>query len=487
MESLESLKNSYRFFLFCSHETTITKNIFSAISQSIVFGAIITFLFFWIWNEPIKKFNFEIEPFHRATVKEIHWIGGDFNGDGNSERIRCFRGTDSKWMDVVHYDKNGNLTEHYHFTKSEWNYRQTPKVFDIDEDGTQELLFFTTRNDSIFFNAFNLATFELIIDHHYFNKFERKRKVYACRSEFYEFGDFDKNGKNELFLYFDAGFGLYPRGIFKMEFPSLKITASPTEYMFIRKSYFKDFDNDGIPEILTHTSAPSNSSVYKKFTDTMSYITVLDYNLNFLFEPIPFPGAFSYASCIPAFNNDSIIYAMHYSRSNNKEPLRLIVLNKNGEILNQKSWRNIDNPEGHYMGLKIVNRVPYLFLRGIGHKIIKYMIDTGAGFFFFKYQRNQYYYLLYIIYALVFITVTGTIRSILFFQKKNIEKKWQIEKQLSELQFNSVKNQLNPHFMFNTLNSVAYLIESGQKDEAYDFLSVNSRMIQVSPLPTPSC
>ena len=82
------------------------------------------------------------------------------------------------------------------------------------------------------------------------------------------------------------------------------------------------------------------------------------------------------------------------------------------------------------------------------------------------------------IYILVFIVNAGIIYFILFAQKKNIEKKWQVEKQLSELQFNSVKNQLNPHFMFNSLNSVAYLINNGQKDEAYDFLTVNSRMIQ---------
>lgn len=99
-------------------------NWYNSLFQSVIFGALITFLFFWIWDEPIKKINFEIEPFNPITVKEVHWFGGDFNGDGNSERIRCHRGTDSKSMDVVHYDKNGNLTEHFHFTRSEWSYRR---------------------------------------------------------------------------------------------------------------------------------------------------------------------------------------------------------------------------------------------------------------------------------------------------------------------------------------------------------------------------
>jgi len=59
-----------------------------------------------------------------------------------------------------------------------------------------------------------------------------------------------------------------------------------------------------------------------------------------------------------------------------------------------------------------------------------------------------------------------------------MEAKWETEKQLTELQFNTIRNQLNPHFVFNALSSVGYLIESGKKEEAYDFLSVNTRLIR---------
>jgi len=527
--------------------------------QSLLFGTILTVIFIWVWDAPIKKYNVKVDPFEHKSQDGIHWFVNDFNGDGNSERIRCFNGINSKSMDMVHYDKNGNLTEHYHLGTSEWSYNIKPAIFDIDEDGTKELLFFTIQNDSIYFNAFNLVRFEFTIENLYFNTFFRKKENYAYYSAFNEFGDFDMDGKNELFFEFDAGFGLYPRGIFKMEFPSLKITGSPTDHMLLRFSQFKDLNSDGIPEILTRSSAPSNSnSSYQiKYSDTVSYITVLDYDLNFLFDPIPMTNAFSYVSSISPDSNDSIFYTAISSNSNNEEPIKIMVLTQTGTIIKEKSWKNISNPESLHITIKLINTIPYVIIKNVGRfkltknlnnlpellnskinnfisypycfdftedgtdeiffwnpkdeitiynekdkdeitfdspfkltsgieiyryynngKTDRHIFTSRDGFFFFEYQKNQFYFLLYIIYLSVFLFSSGTIFILLFFQKQNVEKKFQIEKQLSELQFNSVKNQLNPHFMFNALNSVAYLISNGQKDEAYDFLTVNSRMMQ---------
>jgi hypothetical protein len=526
--------------------------------NSISVGILVTLLLYLVWDAPIRKYTIETDPFIHQGIDDTHWICDDFNGDGTSERIRCYRGIDSESMDVVHYDENGNITEHFHFTKSYWNFRLKPAVYDIDDNGSKELLFFTYRNDSLFFNAFDLKSFTLVIDHLYFNCIYNKRKTnYALSSAFIDFGDFDNNGTNELFFRFDAGFGLYPRGIFKMDFPSLQISSSPTEFMLLHFSSFADLNGDGIPEMLTNLSAPSNVSTYNKYTDSMSYVTVLDYNLNLLFEPIPMQGQFSTTTCIPSPENDSLFYAMYSGRSNSSEPLKLMLVNHYGEIINQKSWTNIANPENIIRGLKVINNTPYLFFHSIGHfkltpelnllpdnlipnqnepnitpycfdlnndgwdewisfdkqnnisiydehsreklsfaspvpikytltiypffknkRLRKFMVSTEYGFFFFKYTKNQFYYLLYFVYILTFLVSSGSIYFLLFFQRKTIEKRLQTEKQLSELQFISVKNQLDPHFLFNALNSVAYMINEGKNEEAYDFLTLNSRMIK---------
>lgn len=534
------------------------KNIFSnSYLQSALVGALVTLMVYFIWDEPIKRVKVKVDPFDKYTTDEVLWFIDDFDGDGNSERIRCFNAPNAKTMDLVAYDTDGNLLDHYHFSGSIWNYSLAPCIFDIDKNGIKDLLYFSIRNDSIFFNAINLKSFELSIDHHYFSKFERKRSNYAYNSEFLHFGDFDNNGSNELFFVFDAGFGLYPRGVFKMEFPSLKISSSPTDYMLIGNILFTDFGNDGTPELLCHTSAPNNSSNKNKLSDTCSYITVLDYNLLPLFDPIPMHGTYSSIICIPNTNNDSTFLAAYYCRSNSDSPIRIMLLNKKGQLLDDKEWINIPNPENIHINLNIINNIPYLIIKNIGRlkldkgfgqlpdylqakndplltipltydfngdevkemvfwnmryqiiiydektndqvefelpfpikyglkiypfykqgKITKHAVTTLGGFLFLEYSGNKMYFLLYLIYASLFILFSGLIRLLFSIQKTSMEKKWNTEKQLSELQFNSVKNQLNPHFLFNALNSVAFMINEGKKEEAYDFLAVNSRMIQ---------
>lgn len=534
------------------------RNILSNIYlQSVLVGLIVTLLVVLTWEPPIKKNKLELDPFLANRSENIHWFCGDFNGDGSSERIRCFTKSDSNTINIVHYDEDGNITDHFHFPESKWYHSLYPGIFDIDDDGTSELLYFSFRNDSVFLNAFNLARFELIIEHFFFGEFERKGRSSACVSYFSKFGDFDNNGNKELFLRFDAGYGLRPRGIFKIEFPSMKITASPTEYMAISPLEFKDINADGIPEIFTRCYAPSNVLNYKQYSDTISYIVLLDYNLNFVFDPIPVSGEFSSIQTRPEEKNDKLFYAIFHARGKSSVPFRLMTLNTKGQILHEKTWTNIKNPENIASDLWNINKASYLFFKDIGafklhpmltelpdeltpqlnpygqyvqpydldgdqipewimwnsqekitlhnenstedisfqspirlkspitiypfyenRTLTKFMFCSGEGFFFFKYQTNKYYPLLYLIYVLLFLFSSTFIFLLLNSQRHFIEKRIQTERQLSELQFNTVKNQLNPHFLFNALNSVALMINEGRNDEAFDFLIINSRMIQ---------
>jgi hypothetical protein len=533
------------------------KAISSTNLQSILFTLILTGIILSLWDIPIKKHEVTVDPFERESSGEIYWFSGDFSGDGNSEIVRCYNSDMTGTFNIVHYDENGNITVNWHLNSSKWNYYLEPAVFDIDRDGYSELLFFTTRNDSIFFNAYSFETFHLSIDHHFFATFGEKRKNYAFKSGFSKFGDFNRDNTDELFFWFDAGFGLYPRGIFKMDFPSLKVTSSPTEHMHLKFSAFKDLNSDGIPEILTHCAAPNNSFFSHKYTDSVSYITVLDYDLNFLFEPIIAGAEYSSVVCIPARKNNPWFYALLRSRSNNTEPLKLMVINEEGKISTEKVWESFEIPENRSNNIHTIHSVPWIVFERVGRfeltknlkkipdklklnqndfdvpfihtdleedgfegiiswnskqefriynkkekvysefdspivikstldifpflkngKIVKYMFASRSGYFFVNYTKNSNYYLKYLIWLLVFLLIGGTICILFYFQKRTIEKKWQMEKQLSELQFNAVKNQLNPHFLYNSLNSVALFIVNGQKDEAYDFLAVNSRMIQ---------
>ena len=226
----------------------IRKIIRNSIFQSTLFGGFITLIFILIWDSHITKYKVEVDPayYFSSSPRQTHWLVGDFNGSGNSEMIR-FEGADVGMIDIAHYNNLGNLTNQYHIRNAKWEYNLKPAVYDINRDGTSEVVFFSIRNDSVFFNAFNLVRFELVIENLFIEVIQRKRDVYACMSEFSYFGDLNKDGKDELLFSFDAGYGLYPRGIFKIEFPSLKISRSQTEYMPLSVSSVRDFTGDSFP------------------------------------------------------------------------------------------------------------------------------------------------------------------------------------------------------------------------------------------------
>lgn len=64
--------------------------------------------------------------------------------------------------------------------------------------------------------------------------------------------------------------------------------------------------------------------------------------------------------------------------------------------------------------------------------------------------------------------------------KKTEEEKTRLNKLLNELRLNALKAQMNPHFMFNSLNSIQNLINNNQKKEANTYLSKFARLLRMT-------
>lgn len=76
-----------------------------------------------------------------------------------------------------------------------------------------------------------------------------------------------------------------------------------------------------------------------------------------------------------------------------------------------------------------------------------------------------------------------------YFKKNNIENEKKLavayqkleetkKSELAHLQLKSLKAQMNPHFMFNAMNSIQSLVLKGDKNEAYNYLTKFSLMIR---------
>ncbi len=61
---------------------------------------------------------------------------------------------------------------------------------------------------------------------------------------------------------------------------------------------------------------------------------------------------------------------------------------------------------------------------------------------------------------------------------KETQKRMILEKQYKNSELKSLKAQMNPHFMFNAMNSIQNLVLKGNKNEAYDYLTKFSSLIR---------
>ncbi|MGZ4042541.1 MAG: sensor histidine kinase [Bacteroidia bacterium] len=76
---------------------------------------------------------------------------------------------------------------------------------------------------------------------------------------------------------------------------------------------------------------------------------------------------------------------------------------------------------------------------------------------------------------IVFITVKQIIKRI---QKKE-EEKTKVNKQLAEFQLTALQAQMNPHFIFNAINSIQNYILKKKEQEAYNYLAKFSKLIRM--------
>ena len=79
---------------------------------------------------------------------------------------------------------------------------------------------------------------------------------------------------------------------------------------------------------------------------------------------------------------------------------------------------------------------------------------------------------------LVFSIAAGLIVSVYRRRVKKIQQEAFIKNQLNELEMTALKAQMNPHFIYNALNSIQSLVASDKKDEAVHYIGTFSRLLR---------
>lgn len=120
-----------------------------------------------------------------------------------------------------------------------------------------------------------------------------------------------------------------------------------------------------------------------------------------------------------------------------------------------------------YFGIRFIKK---------GEPII--WIKNGKKEYNLTYGLNATYYLKYLIYLGVFV---GTYLMVFFVMKlQSLREKHQrqIETQIAELQLKTIKNQVDPHFVFNSINAIGEMALTENKLDADRFITSFARLMR---------
>jgi len=113
-------------------------------------------------------------------------------------------------------------------------------------------------------------------------------------------------------------------------------------------------------------------------------------------------------------------------------------------------------------------------------------MDGGANFYFqsngkgryYLFSKNDFYFFKYPFYLGLYLAISLFLYLLLKLQKQNLQKKFEQEKRMTELELLTIKNQIDPHFTFNAINTLSAFIYSEDKKSAHQFLVGFSGMIR---------
>lgn len=110
---------------------------------------------------------------------------------------------------------------------------------------------------------------------------------------------------------------------------------------------------------------------------------------------------------------------------------------------------------------------------------IKTFLVAGNSGFLITLEKNKYYYLMYLSFPGIYFLFYFFIILIKRFNTFQVVEKESLKQRLASLQLQGIKSQLDPHFTFNTLNSIASLIYLEDRQAAYDYMNKFTQLLRV--------
>jgi two-component sensor histidine kinase len=129
----------------------------------------------------------------------------------------------------------------------------------------------------------------------------------------------------------------------------------------------------------------------------------------------------------------------------------------------------------------IINGDPQLLSMGIklnGNELPEVMLQSDRSIYLVSYDKNPFFFWQYPLFLGIYLFFSLLITMVLYIQRKILKDKYEAEKRISELQLMMVKDQLDPHFMFNAMNTINSLVILKKPEEAQKRIVGLSRLMR---------
>jgi two-component sensor histidine kinase len=123
----------------------------------------------------------------------------------------------------------------------------------------------------------------------------------------------------------------------------------------------------------------------------------------------------------------------------------------------------------------------YLFnagivLNGDESPLLNLRMDNYS--YLYKYYKNPLYSYRFIFYFLTYFGIFGFLIVLQKAQNYRLQQKFNAQKEISELQMKSIKNQMDPHFTLNIMNSIGSLFSKQETENANYIFGKYSKLLR---------
>lgn len=121
---------------------------------------------------------------------------------------------------------------------------------------------------------------------------------------------------------------------------------------------------------------------------------------------------------------------------------------------------------------------PHASIKSNGNYLPELFIRVDDMVYFYSLKINNLYYLKYPLWIVIYFLIVFILLILKYLQKIQLQRKAELTYQLNSLQLKTIKSQMDPHFMFNAINSISYAMMKKDPETAYKFFIKFSHLVK---------